>query len=381
MAAINEKDYYSILGVSSQATTEEIRRAFQKKARKLHPDINKSSDAEQQFKEVSEAYAVLSDEAKRRRYDALRSGNPFAGAQGWAGSSAPAGSSSSGYDDFSSWGFGGAKWGSPFEWGSPFGGSSRQRTTQARSYNPKVGADVVYQMDFDFDAAKNGTTRGITYNHFTCCDSCHGKGSAHANEAVMCPTCSGSGRISVDLMSILGFGALEMVCPECEGTGKVVVDPCDVCSGSGRVLSASEILVTIPADSHDGDVVRLASKGNAGTNGQAAGDFVFRIGVPSERLEPVQAFGFRLFGVVLPFFIYNSFFSSSLWTFSFAFSLPMLLALYLIFSRGILKKRLRWWKSAGRVLADGLFNGFVILVFLNFMASCMSGRLFSPRRW
>ena len=172
-----------------------------------------------------------------------------------------------------------------------------------------------------------------------------------------------------------------MVCPECEGTGKVVVDPCDVCSGSGRVLSASEILVTIPADSHDGDVVRLASKGNAGTNGQAAGDFVFRIGVPSERLEPVQAFGFRLFGFVLPFFIYNSFFSSSLWTFSFAFSLPMLLALYLIFSRGILKKRLRWWKNAGRVLADGLFNGFVILVFLNFMASCMSGRLFSPRRW
>ncbi|WP_156908424.1 DnaJ domain-containing protein [Atopobium fossor] len=361
---MNEKDYYEILGVSSDATVDEIRKTFQQKARKLHPDINKAPDAEEKFKELSEAYAVLSDESKRKRYDAMRSGNPFAASGNWN-------PSTPGDMDFNGWPFGGG-WGSPFG-ASPFGGVGHTGSrSRARAYNPKVGADVVYHMDFDADAAKKGTRRGVTYNHFVSCEVCSGKGSVHTGHAQTCPTCNGSGHINVDLMSILGFGEIKMVCPECEGTGKVVVDPCDHCGGSGRVLTASEIIVDIPANSHDGDVIRLAGKGNAGTNGSSAGDFVLRVGVPSERLDQLQAFGFRLVGLTLPFFAYGAI-AKTLLAFSFTFSIPLFIGLYLVFSRGIVGRRGIWWKNALRYLGDGLANGLVITLFLVGMVSCISG--------
>ncbi len=362
---MNEKDYYEILGVSPHATVDEIRKTFQQKARKLHPDVNKAPDAEEKFKELSEAYAVLSDETKRKRYDAMRSGNPFASAGNWS-------SSTSGDVDFGSWPFGG--WGTPFG-SSPFGGGSSTTRTRARAYNPKAGADVVYQIDFDAETAKKGTRRGVTYNHFVSCDVCAGKGSVHTDHAQVCPTCNGSGHISVDLTGVLGFGEINMVCPECEGTGKVVADPCEHCDGSGRVLTASEIGIDIPANSHDGDIIRLAGKGNAGTNGSSAGDFVCRVGVPSERLDPLQAFGFRLVGVTLPFFAYGVI-ARTLLGFSFTFSIPLFIGLYLVFSRGVVGRRSIWWKNAARYLGSGLANGLMVTLFLLAMVSCVSGRLF-----
>ena len=274
MAAMNEKDYYAILGVESSATTDEIRRAFQKKARKLHPDVNKAPDAEEKFKEVSEAYAVLSDESKRKRYDAMRSGSPFAGS-GFGGSyggsyGGPAGA------------------GSPFGWGFPFGGAGQaQSGTRSRSYNPRAGADVVYELTLDDEAAKSGTKRGVTYQRYVACEACSGHGSVESEHAETCPTCGGSGHIHVDLSGIFGFGVVEMGCPECEGTGKVVANPCESCGGSGRVLSASEVVVEVPAGSHDGDEIRLEGKGNAGTNASSAGDFVCRVRVPSEQMSPL----------------------------------------------------------------------------------------------
>ena len=259
MASMNDKDYYAILGVDKDASTEDIRKAFQQKARKLHPDVNKAPDAEEKFKEVSEAYAVLSDPEKRSRYDAMRSGSPFAGSTGTTGSPYAGG-----------YGYGG---GDPFGWGFPFGtnGYSRRASSRgrSRSYNPRVGSDVIFDLTLDAATAEKGASRGVTYQRYAACEVCHGKGSVQAEHSETCPTCHGTGRISVDLTGLFGFGVMDMECPECEGTGRVVADPCDACGGSGRVLTASEVVVSVPAGSHDGDLIRVKGMGNAGTNGSA----------------------------------------------------------------------------------------------------------------
>ena len=160
MATMNEKDYYAILGVSKDASAKEIQKAFQQKARKLHPDVNKAPDAEERFKEVSEAYAVLSDEQKRARYDAMRSGNPFAGA---APSASPYGG---GYG-------GGYAGGDPFGGGFPFGGYA-QRRRSGSAFNPETGADVVVDIDLTAEQARSGARRAVKYRRYEPCDRCHG---------------------------------------------------------------------------------------------------------------------------------------------------------------------------------------------------------------
>ena len=361
MASMNEKDYYAILEVDSSATTEEIRKAFQAKARKLHPDVNKEPDAEERFKEVSEAYAVLSDEDKRRRYDAMRSGNPFAG--GYAGTSTPYG----GYG----YGSGRTAGDDPFSWGFPFGDFTRTRTrTRSRSFNPRAGADVVYDVDLTADQASNGASRSVTYQHYVSCSHCHGTGSVHAEHSETCPTCSGRGRITVDLTSVLGFGIMEMECPECEGSGRVVAEPCEHCGGSGRVLSADHVTVTVPAGSHDGDTVVIKGMGNAGTNGSTTGDFVCRVGVREERLSASQASGFRLIGFAAPFLITSFLFGG---TGPSIFVLILLaMGLYQAFGQGI-KHASRWWRNAGILFGNGFSSGFLLALFMFVMFSCAGG--------
>lgn len=366
MASMNEKDYYAILGVESSATKEEIQRAFQQKARKLHPDVNKAPDAEERFKEVSEAYAVLSDADKRARYDAMRSGNPFAG----YGSSTP---SSGGYG-YNNGGYytGGFGWGFPF--GAGMGGYGRPgERKKSRSYNPQNGADVVMELNLDDDQAKDGIKRGVTYQHYVSCSACNGVGSVHSEHAKTCPTCEGSGYISVDLSSLFGIGTMRMECPECEGTGKVVVDPCDTCGGTGRVLSASEVVIEVPPNSHDGDTIRIEGKGNAGTNGRSAGDFVCRVGVASERLDPSAAQGWQMVGFALPFIVLGLIFNM-LSNFAFIVCVPIAIGAYLIYrGGGILHKRSQWWKNSMRYVINGATNGLSIAIFLTLMVSCTSG--------
>ena len=358
MASMNDKDYYAILGVEKDASTEEIRKAFQTKARKLHPDVNKAPDAEERFKEVSEAYAVLSDPDKRKRYDAMRSGSPFAGAGAPYGS--PAGG---GYADP----FGG----SPFGWG-PFGGgfsgSSRSRQRRSRSYNPRAGADVVYELTLDAQAAAAGTRRGITYQRYATCDVCHGSGSVQAEHPETCPTCGGSGHITVDTGL---FGVMMMTCPECEGTGKVVADPCHSCGGSGRTISASEVVVDVPAGSHDGDEVRVGGMGNAGTNGSTAGDFVCRVCVPEERLTRSQASGFNFIGFALPFLVVGLL-TRTLASLALLVALPVVIGIFLVVRDGV-KARPRWWRNAGIAVANGASNGLMIALVFAMMFSCTSG--------
>ena len=354
MASMNDKDYYSILGVEKDATTEEIRKAFQQKARKLHPDVNKAPDAEERFKEVSEAYAVLSDANKRKRYDAMRSGSPFAG---YGAPSNPQG----GYSDPFG-GFGG----SPFGWG-PFG-SAASRRRSSRAYRPRAGADVVFEVTIDADAAAKGTRRSVTYQRYASCDVCHGAGSVQSEHAETCPTCGGSGHITVDTGL---FGVMMMTCPECEGSGKVVADPCDACGGSGRVLTASEIVVDVPAGSHDGDEVRVPGMGNAGTNGSSTGDFVCRVCVPEERLTRSQANGFNFIGFAVPFLVLGLL-TSTVSSLIFMIAVPLVIGLYLVFRDG-LKTSARWWRNAGIAVANGASNGLMIALVFVMMFSCTAG--------
>ncbi|WP_321970955.1 DnaJ domain-containing protein [Paratractidigestivibacter sp.] len=359
MASMNEKDYYEILGVDKDATTEQIRKAFQQKARKLHPDVNKEPDAEDRFKEVSEAYAVLSDADKRKRYDAMRSGNPFAGAS----SGSPSGY---GYGDP----FGGA---GPFGWG-PFGAgynTGAGRSARARAYRPCAGKDVVFEVSVSAEKAKEGCSRGITYQRYVSCEACHGQGSVQAEHSETCPTCSGSGRIEVDLSGIFGVGVMTMECPECEGAGKVVVDPCSACGGSGRVLSASEIVISVPAGSHDGDEVRREGMGNAGTNGEAAGDFVARVTVPEERLSARATRGFYLFGFALPFLVCG-FFAGTLGTVAAFVAVLMALGLFMGFREGV-RKSGRWWRHVAEAVGNGISSGLILALFFTALTSCTVG--------
>ena len=352
MASMNDKDYYAILGVEKDASTDEIRKAFQQKARKLHPDVNKAPDAEERFKEVSEAYAVLSDDDKRKRYDAMRSGNPFAGY-----GSAP--SQQGGYSD--PFGFGGG----PFGWG-PFGGATSRR--RSRAYRPRAGADVVYELNVDADTAAKGARRGVTYQRYVACDVCHGSGSVESDHPATCPTCGGRGHITVDTGI---FGVMEMTCPECEGTGRVVADPCSACGGSGRTLSASEVVVEVPAGSHDGDEVRVTGMGNAGTNGSSTGDFVCRVCVPEERLTRRQANGCNLIGFALPFLLFGLV-TNTVFSFAVFIGLLFIFGGYMVVRDG-LRGSLRWWRNAGVAVLNGFSNGFVLALFLVAMFSCTTG--------
>ncbi len=350
MASMNDKDYYAILGVEKDASTDDIRKAFQQKARKLHPDVNKEPDAEERFKEVSEAYAVLSDPDKRKRYDAMRSGNPFAG----AGTGAP--TQPGGYAD--PFGFGG----NPFGWG-PFGGTSSRG--RSRAYRPRAGADVVYELTLDAQTAADGVRRGVTYQRYASCDVCHGSGSVESDHPATCPTCGGRGHITVDTGL---FGVMAMTCPECEGTGRVVADPCSACGGSGRTLSASEVVVDVPAGTHDGDEIRVPGMGNAGTNGSEAGDFVCRVCVPEERLTRRQASGFNLIGFALPFLAFGLFAGT-------LSSLVVFIVLLVVFGgyfvvRDGIKGSARWWRNAGVAVLNGISNGFFMALFIAMMFSC-----------
>lgn len=348
MSAMNEKDYYAILGVSKDADKREIQKAFQQKARKLHPDVNKAPDAEERFKEVSEAYAVLSDEQKRARYDAMRSGNPFAGAAS-SSSAAPYGGAGGYAGGYSTGGFGG------FPFGFPFDMAGGRRRGQGTSYNPEAGADVVVEVDLTREQARDGARRGVKYRRYDTCDHCHGSGSVAAEHARACPTCNGTGSIYVDMASLFGMGRVQMVCPECGGSGRVVADPCPECGGSGRHQVFSEAVVEFPAGTHDGDTVRVSGMGHAGTNGAAGGDLVGCARVAAERLEGRGHTGFGLIGGTLPFLLLSAiagvFAAIAPWCL-----VAVVVGFIMVLSDDVLHRSLLWWKRGAQAAASAAVN-------------------------
>ncbi|MBQ9058384.1 MAG: DnaJ domain-containing protein [Atopobiaceae bacterium] len=368
---MDQKDYYAILGVESDATTDQIRKAFQKKAVKLHPDVNKEPDAEERFKEISEAYAVLSDPEKRSRYDAMRSGNPFA--------SGMPHSQSGSYGGGWSQGTGGAY--GPFTWGFPFGQAAynTQRRSSSRAYNPRAGADILYELELDRENATTGCRRAVSYQRYGVCHACDGTGSVTHAGASTCPSCSGTGSVTVkipaEISVLFGGGVMRVSCPECEGSGKVVVEPCSSCSGTGRQVSASELVVEVPAGVHDGQEIRFEGKGNVGTNNSPAGDFVCRIGIPSERLSQRSAMGFMVLGwslgVSAPSAVLALMVGARL---SLGIAIiPLVFAVFMLVTGGVLGKNRHWWANAARTLVNGFTNGLLVGLFFAALNSCSLG--------
>ena len=251
----NKKDYYDVLGVSRSAAADELKKAYRKLAMKYHPDRNKNDGAEDKFKEVNEAYEVLSDEDKRNTYD--RFGH--AGVQGGFGGG--------GFDGF---GFGGL--GDIFE--TFFGGAkSTARNT------PRRGADLRYNLTISFDEAAFGCNKELDIGRSEVCSVCHGSKSEPDNKAETCPTCNGSGQVRRSQSSVFGQFVNVTTCNQCRGEGTIITKPCKQCKGSGREDKRRKIKVTIPAGVDEDSQIRFTGEGSAGSFGGPPGNLYVHLSV------------------------------------------------------------------------------------------------------
>jgi len=259
------KDYYDKLGVKKDATEAEIKKAFRRLARKHHPDTGGS---EEKFKEINEAYEVLSDKEKRSQYDQFGQyfgGNPppgaGAGAGGWppgAGAGAQGGAQ---YQDVNIGDLGdlGDLFGSVFSGGGGFGGRAQQ---------PRRGRDLQYEITLDFDDALKGVSTKIEVQRTESCSACRGSGAKAGTSPTRCPACKGSGHVSTGQ----GMFGISRPCPRCSGTGMIVEQPCAKCRGKGVVSRSKPVTVNVPPGVTDGGKLRFAGKGESGESGAPSGD-------------------------------------------------------------------------------------------------------------
>ncbi|MDP9117853.1 MAG: molecular chaperone DnaJ [Actinomycetota bacterium] len=254
--ADSSRNYYGILGVGSDATPEELKRAYRKLARELHPDVNPDPAAQDKFKAVTTAYEVLSDPEKRRVVDL--GGDPLSQGAGTAG------------NPFS--GFGG--FGDVFEafFGGGAGASGRGRRSRVRP-----GADALLQMSLTLEEAAFGVRRELTVETAVVCGTCTGNGCAPGTSPRTCQSCGGSGEIQSVQRSFLGQVMTTRACPACGGTGEQIVSPCPTCGGEGRVRARRTITVDVPAGIEDGMRIRLSGQGEVGPGGGPAGDLYVEI--------------------------------------------------------------------------------------------------------
>ena len=257
-------DYYEILGVSKDASKDEIKSAFRRKARTLHPDVNKAPDAEEKFKELGKAYETLMDDNKRATYDrygedglknaGFDTGGPFAGGFGDLN------------DIFNSF-FGGMG-------GFGFGGRPDPNA-------PVEGDDLRLDIEIDLEQAIFGTDKEIKFDHLKNCPSCGGTGAEKGSKPVTCPTCHGSGQVQHVTRTPLGSFAQIVTCPDCQGKGKKVMNPCKDCKGQGKIQKEKKINVKIPAGVDNMSKIRVSGEGDAGFNGGPAGDLYVVLHVKS----------------------------------------------------------------------------------------------------
>ncbi len=266
-----EKDYYKVLGVGKGASADEIKKSYRKLARKYHPDANKGdSGAEERFKEISEAYNVLSDDKRRKEYDEARS--LFGGGVRMPGSGGGGGGYSFDLGDLFGTGTSGGG-GAGGRLGDLLGGVFGGRGTQQQ--RPRRGADVETEASLSFGDAIDGATVSLRLAGESPCQACRGTGAKSGTVPRVCPSCEGTGQASRNL----GSFAFSEPCRECRGRGMVVDDPCPVCSGSGRAMSTRTIQARIPAGVADGQRIRLKGKGAPGERGGPAGDLYVRVHV------------------------------------------------------------------------------------------------------
>ncbi len=255
-----KRDYYEVLGVPKNASKDEIKSAFRKLAKKYHPDISKEENAEEKFKEVQEAYSVLSDDNKRQRYDQF----------GHAGVNGPGAGSGFGGAGFGGAGFGfdasdlGDIFDDLFGGGFGFGGSSSRTRSRARK-----GSDILMQVELSFEEAVFGCEKDFDLDVVSECDKCNGLGGFGEET---CKRCHGSGTITSEQRTILGSFMTKTTCPECAGKGKTYKEVCSKCKGRGQVKSRKTITVNVPSGIDNGERLRVPGRGHAGENGGASGD-------------------------------------------------------------------------------------------------------------
>lgn len=268
-----KRDYYEVLGLSKGASDEEIKKAYRKLAKKYHPDMNPGDkEAEAKFKEVNEAYSILSDADKRARYDQFGHAgvDPNYGA-GAGGYSADFGDVDLGdlFGSFFGGGFGG------------FGGGS----SSARRNAPQQGESLRASVTVSFEEAAFGCEKELNLTRTEVCDDCHGSGCAPGTTAEVCPDCRGTGTVRVQQrMGGMAFSS-SAPCSKCRGTGKIIHQPCKSCGGAGSVRKQKRISVTIPAGIDDGQAISLRGMGNAGKNGGPNGDLIVAV-----RIKPHAQF-------------------------------------------------------------------------------------------
>ncbi len=262
-----KNDYYEVLGVARDADAKTIKRAFLKKARKLHPDVSDAPDAEERFKEVNEAYSVLSDDQKRSNYD--RYGDP----------NGPAGFGSDYVDVSDIFGGGGFGFGDIFD--SFFGGSS-SKGGPARTR----GRDMGIRLTITLEEAAAGCHKTVAYERLAPCEDCGGTGAAESGRARTCERCHGTGRVVEAQRTIFGQMQTQVTCPVCHGQGQVIDHPCETCDGQGRTPSREKVEVQVPAGIHSGQSLTVEGKGEAGVRADASGNLVVSVEVAdNERFE------------------------------------------------------------------------------------------------
>lgn len=279
--AQQKRDYYEVLGISKTADKAGIKKAYRKLAKEKHPDRNKSAGADEQFKEIQEAYEVLSDDNKRKAYDQFG----HAATQGFGG----AGSYGGGFNGFG--GFGGAEGFSDFGdlndifsqfFGDQFGGFGRAAANRSTTR----GADIEATMRIDFDEAVFGKYKTISYHRKSACDHCNGSGAERPDAKKTCDECRGSGQVTRIQQTFLGTIQTNTICPTCLGRGEIITEKCHQCAGEGRLEAAEDFKIKIPPGIPDGVTLRFVGRGNAGKNGGSAGDLYITIEVePHPTLE------------------------------------------------------------------------------------------------
>ncbi len=262
-----KRDYYEVLGVQKSATADEIKKAYRSLARKYHPDLHPDDkEAAEKFKEINEAYEVLSDQSKKERYDQFGHAgvDPNYGGGGFGGGAG-------GFNPF-------GDMGDIFEnlFGGSFGGG---RTSRANS--PRKGQDIETVVTISFMEACTGVKRDIKINRLEKCTECGGSGAAAGSTPQTCPECNGMGQVKVTQRTPFGMISSQKVCPKCGGKGKTISNPCGKCSGSGRVRTSKQISVDIPAGIDDGQMLRVNGQGDAGLNGGPNGNLNVMVRVKS----------------------------------------------------------------------------------------------------
>lgn len=258
------KDYYETLGVEKSASADEIKSAYRKLAKQYHPDMNKGDEgAAQKFKEINEAYQVLSDDQKRQQYDTFGTAD---GAGGFGGQG--------GFGGFE--GFGG--FGDIFD--NIFGGGMRSRPQNG----PQRGNDIRVSMRISFEDAAHGIKQEVTINRLEKCEECDGTGAKKGTERRTCPTCNGTGQERVQQQTMFGSFVNVQPCRTCGGEGTIVDSPCEKCKGKGTVQQQRTISVNIPAGIDNGQILTMRGEGHAGKRGGPAGDLQIVISVKPHKL-------------------------------------------------------------------------------------------------